>query len=128
MMTFSKFKGYIGAKIDGATTINVYGTKAPNDAVYPYCVYKLKNVDNPSLIKEVWACEIDYWNKAANNENEIDSTAILTAVEAVKAVMNGGWQVESEGFFKSYLDFADEIPDPDDGIYRFQQRYIIELR
>ncbi|RPJ73105.1 MAG: hypothetical protein EHM20_00040 [Alphaproteobacteria bacterium] len=128
MMTFAKFKEYIGAKIDAATTINVYGTKAAKDAVYPYCVYKLKNIDNPSLIKEIWACEIDYWDKVANNEDEISSDTILTAVEAVKAVFNGGWQVETTGFFKSYLDFADEIPDPVDGIYRFQQRYIIELR
>lgn len=128
MMTFAKFKEYIGAKIDAATTINVYGTKPAKDAIYPYCVYKLKNIDNPSLIKEVWACEIDYWDKAANNEDEINSTAILAAVEAVKAVFNGGWQVETDGFFRANIDFADEIPDPQDGIYRFQQRYLIELR
>jgi len=128
MMSFEKFKGYIGAKIDAAVSMGVYGTKPANDAGSIYCVFKLTNIDNPSLIKQVWTCEIDYWNKAANNEDEIDSTAVLTAVEAVKAVMNGGYQVESEGFFRSYLDFASEIPDPLPGVYRFQQRYIIELR
>lgn len=127
-MTFAKFKQYIGEKIDAATTINVYATKPPSDAVFPYCVYKLKNINNDNLIMEKWLCEIDYWNKSASNEDEIDSTTILTAVEAVKAVIHKGWQVESDGFFKTYLDFADEIPDDEPGIYRFHQRYYIELR
>jgi hypothetical protein len=128
MMTFAKFKQYIGEKIDAATTINVYATKLPSDAVFPYCVYKLKNISNENINKEIWQCEIDYWNKAATNEDEIDSTAVLTAVEAVKAVIHKGWQVETDGFFRGYLDFADEIPDDTPGIYRFNQRYIIELR
>lgn len=128
MMTFARLKQLIGEKIDAATTINVYATKPPQDAIFPYCVYKLKNVTNDSLIIEKWLCEIDYWNKATSNEDEFDSGSILTAVEAVKAVMNGGWQVESDGFFKCYLDFADEIPDDSPGIYRYHQRYYLELR
>jgi hypothetical protein len=128
MMTFAKLKQYIGEKIDAATTINVYGTKPSADAVYPYCVYKLKNINNDDINKERWLLEIDYWNKSLLNEDEIDSTAVLVAVEAIKAVMHKGWQVETDGFFRSFLDFADEIPDDTPGIYRFNQRFIIDLR
>jgi hypothetical protein len=125
MMTFDKFKERITAKLIAATGLGVHSLVAGDDAISPYLVFKLKNIKNEELIKEIWMLEIDYWN--VSGSGSIDSTNALIAAEAVKAVMNGGWQVETDGFFKSYLDFADEIPDDNPGIYRYNQRYYIEL-
>lgn len=124
MLTFGKLKEFIGLKIDTATTIGVYSNKVPNDKSYPCVVMKFPDC-TPEETKEVWTLELDFWDKEA--DNDVDSTDVLTAVEAVKAVLNRSWQVETGGCFKSYLDFAGEILDDTVGVYRFNQRYEITM-
>ena len=127
MMPFGKLKEYIGAKIDTATTIDVYGTEAvfADDEEVEYLVYKFPSGNNnDSLVIEKWILEIDYWKKSFESN---DSTTILAAAEAVKTALNGRWQVEIEGFYKCYIDFASEIPTGEDGVYHFHQRYVITL-
>lgn len=128
MISFSNLKKYICSKIDAATTLNVYSLKIPQNTTNPYpcIVVYFYNIDNPSLIKQVWIIELHYWNSV--NSDSVDSSSVLTAVEAVKAVMNGGWQVESDGFFRTYLENEREIPEPQPGVYHYYQQYICELR
>ena len=124
MLTFGKLKEYIGLKIDTATTINVVGNKIALDKVYPCVVMKFPTCI-PEEAKEDWILELDFWDKEA--DNDVDSTDILTAVELVKVAMNRSWQVETGGFFKSYLEFEGEIPDDTVGVYHFNQRYQITM-
>lgn len=120
MLTFGKLKEYIGLKIDTATTLNVFSNKVPNDKSYPCIVMKFPDC-TPEEVRERWTLELDFWDKEA--DNDVDSTDVLVAVEAIKAAFNRGWQTETGGFFRTYLDFEGEIPDDTPGVYRFNQRY-----
>jgi hypothetical protein len=126
MMTFAKFKQYIAARVDAVTSgILVYNTKPPINVTSPYIVITYPSSDNESEIREDWIVEMNFWNKSTTDS--IDSTSVLIAVEAVKTSFNCGWQSENDGFFRSYLDFAGEIPDPEPQVYRYQQRYQVKL-
>lgn len=131
MMNFASFKKYVAARIDSVVSINVYTTKLPDkkipDAtIYPCLVITFQAIENENLIKEKWIVEINYWSVV--NSGSIDSTNVLAALDAVKGSLHGGWQTESEGFFKSYLDTEFEVPDPQPGVYHFYQKYEFTVR
>ncbi len=121
-MTFKNLKKYVGARIDELTTINVYAKNAPEEAVFPYIVFKFPSSSYP-YNREDKIVEIDYW------DNKQDSTTILDQSDLVKKGFNLYWQTEgSDGFYRSDIIFEGEIPDTDPNMSRIQQRYLLKVR
>lgn len=128
-MVLTKLKYYIKQRLEEISGINVYEGNAPDNAVFPYLVFKFPSASNAFRVTRTdRIMEIDYWND--NN----DDTSVLAASEIVrngdgdqKIGLDFSRQNEAEGFYKCYWDWEGEIPDPDKEIYHFQQRYILQV-
>lgn len=119
-MTFKELKTIINTRLSNLVNIDVYDYK-PIQARFPYLVFKLTSSSYIKRTREDRILEIDYWN------NSNDDTAVMAASDAVKQALNYGWQVEDEGFFRSFIEFEGEIPDPNPDITRINQRYEINI-
>jgi hypothetical protein len=128
MITYDKMLQYIGARIHLASpTIKIFSNKPERTSDYPYCVYKLFNNSHDESICERYTLQIDFWDKASNNEENIDTTNILMHIENVKGSFKDGIQSESDGAFKSELTFNSEVPEDTRGIYHHIQKYLLKI-
>jgi hypothetical protein len=130
-MTLKELKECVYTRLKILSGITVFDGKAPEDAVFPYLVYKLTSSNHNFRNRTDRVLDIDYW------DNSNDDTALLTASDYVRkgrtidGVQHFGldysWQTDTNGFFRSYVDFEGEIPEPSPGMSRMQQRYIINV-
>lgn len=130
-MEISKLQYYISQRLLNLTDINVYNRKVPDNATYPYLVFKFESSSHNYSNRKDWILTIDYWNDSN------DDTDILEAAENIKngrtvgdtdyIGLNFSTQNENEGFYKCEIDFEGEIPDIEPNISRFNQRYLIKL-
>lgn len=132
-MELVNLKPYIKSRLESLVNIDVYEENPYGVATFPYLVFKIPSgtpiIDN--RIDRI--LEIDYWS------NSFDNSAVLEAAGVVKKGkyvddeltvigFDGSFQYETEGFYRSYLDFEGEIPDTEQNIYRINQRYILLVR
>jgi predicted metal-binding protein len=126
-MELSDLKTYVKQRLEDLSNINVYDTKAPDNATFPYLVYKFSACNYLVRERKDWILELDFWNDS-NNDSEI-----LQAAEYVKngresySGMNISTQNESEGFYYCHIDFEGEIEDPEHDITRYNQIYILKV-
>jgi len=130
-MELSKLKYYISQRLLNLTDILVYNGKAPDDKVFPYVVFKFESCNYTVRQRKDWVLTLDFW------QDSTDDTDILQAAENIKngrsvgendyIGLNNSTQNESEGFYKCEIDFEGEIPDTENDISRYNQRYIVKL-
>lgn len=132
-MDFSDLKAYIKSRLESLVDIDVYDGNPACVYPFPYLNFKIPS-GTPIIDTRIdRILEIDFW------DNSLDSSAIYAAAELVKKGIyvngeltvigfDGSWQCEVEGFYRSYLDFEGEIPDPEQNISRLNQRYILMVR
>lgn len=128
MITMDKLKQYVGNRIHLASpTLKIHSNKPGDKTTYPYCVFKVYNNSQNESICERYTLQLDFWDKASNNEENIDTTIILTHIEAVKISFKDGYQTESDGAFKIELEFNSEVPDDMKGVYHHIQKYLLKV-
>lgn len=126
-MEISRLKYYISQRLLNLTSINVYNGKVPDNASFPYLVFKFFSSSHTVRHRKDWILEIDFWNDSN------DDTSILEAAENVKTGngevigLDSSTQNESEGFYYANIDFEGEILDTEPNISRFNQRYILKV-
>jgi len=129
----SELKYYISQRLVNLSGINVYDLNAPNNAEFPYLVYKFTSSSNTERKRIDWILELDYW------DNTNDDTDILLAVKKVKNGIYDGdelivpgldysYQYETEGFYQCFEEFQGEIPQPESNISRMNQRFLLKVR
>lgn len=121
-MTFKNLKKYVGARLDELTTLSIYSKNAPENASFPYVVFKFPSTSFPYNKWDKKIVEIDFW------DNKQDSSAILDASDLIKVGFDLYWQSEgSNGFYRSNIIFEGEIPDTNPNMSRIQQRYLLTV-
>jgi hypothetical protein len=120
-MTLKELKTIINTRLNDIVSIGVHDGKASNDASFPYLIFKFPSASYTVRTREDRIMEIDYW------DNTNDDSDILDASDAVKQALNYGWQSETQGFLRAFIEFEGEIPDPDTDISRIQQRFEIKV-
>jgi len=125
-MDFNYLKQYVGARLDELTTIGVHSKQAPETipgvSSFPYLIYLLSSSSWETRKRGDWICEIDFW------DDQNDSSAIITAAEAIKAGFDYYWQSETQGYYQSHLEFYSEIPTGIPEMSRINQRYLLKVR
>ena len=97
----------------------VYKEIAPQDATFPYVVYRLPT-SNDTEGREDFILEIDIW------DNNTNTTALETLTESIDRKLNRFKYVDSKLSACSYRINRMMIPDPDTSIKRRQLRYEIK--
>jgi hypothetical protein len=120
-MTLKELKAIMYTRLSNIASIGIHDGKASKDASFPYLVFKFPSASYTIRTREDRILEIDYWD---NTNDDID---ILAASDDVKQALSYGWQDETQGFFRSFIEFEGEIPDPDSDISRIQQRFEIRI-
>lgn len=132
-MEIDRLEYYIGQRLLNLTDITVYNRKAPDnpdETNFPYVVMNIESINY--LVENRGDCilNLDFWNDS-NDDSEI--------IQASKDIKNGrtvgentyigfkcSTQNESEGFYKSDIDFESPIIDQEPDISHYNQRYIIK--
>ncbi|MGD9276508.1 MAG: hypothetical protein PVJ67_05025 [Candidatus Pacearchaeota archaeon] len=130
-MELIELKTYVKERLENLSNINVYDTKVPDEATFPYLVYKFNACNYLVRERKDWILELNFWN------DSYDDSEILQAAEYVKngrtegeteyIGLNISTQNESEGFYYCHIDFESEIEDPEPNITRYNQRYILKV-
>lgn len=126
-MEIDRLKYYIAQRLNELSPINMYDSKPLGDM--PYGVFKFYTCNYAVRHRKDWILEIDYWD-----DNTDDST-VLSAAIAVKngdeeeeiIGLNNSTQDETEGFYQCTIEFEGEIPDTEQNISRYNQRYILKV-
>ena len=125
-MEIDRLQYYIAQRLSSLTSINVYNSKVPDSATYPYVVFKFVASSNTVRHREDWILELDYWS------NSNDDSAILQAAIYIKSGtdtiigLNNSTQNETEGFYYCVIDFEAELPTSESNISRYNQRFLIK--
>ena len=130
-MEIDRLQYYIAQRLLTLTDINVYNKVVPDEANYPYVVFKAITSSHNIRHRKDWILELDYW------EDSNDNTAILQAainiktgrtVDEVKYIgLDSSTQTEAEGFYYCNIDFEAELPSLEPNVSRYNQRFLIEV-
>lgn len=126
-MEIDRLKYYIAQRLNDLSPINMYDSKPLGNM--PYGVFKFYACNYTVRHRKDWILEIDFW------DDDIDDSTVLSAAIAVKngdedediIGLNNSTQSESEGFYYCTIDFEGEIPDTEQNISRYNQRYILKV-
>lgn len=133
-MELSKLKPHIKNRLETLTDIDIYDGVAKTGAEYPYLIYTFPfpGTNEIRQTRTDRIMEIDFWNDSN------DDTTVLEAAENIKNGrtvdeieyygLNNSSQVETEGFYKCYIDGDTyEIKDPNKDIVHLKQRYLFHI-
>jgi len=126
-MNIDKLKYYIGQRLITLTDINVYNSKVPDDATFPYVVFTFDACSYNTRHRKDWILTLDFW------EDSNDETDILASAISIKdgtgliVGLNNSTQNEAEGFYQCTIDFEGELPSLEPDVSRYNQRYIIKV-
>lgn len=131
-MKLSRLKYYIAQRLTNLLDITVYDGIPEDDATMPYAIFKITSTNTPVRRRLDRMLEIDFW------DDNTDDTNILAAADAARdgkfsgdTLLYPGFdysvQSETDGFYKSFLQFEGEIPDTESRISRINQRYVLQV-
>jgi len=125
MIAFGNLKKYIASRIDVVVLSDVFTNKSPANNFTNYIVITFPSSSFDNIIQENWMVQIDFWKKS--DVDNVDSTDIQLDVENVKSCLNNSYDTQIDGFYRCYIEFESEIPDPDPSVYHYQQRYQVKV-
>jgi hypothetical protein len=131
-MEIDKLVEYVKARIENLTNLTVYNKKSPTtNKVYPNVVFRFYTNSYLVRHRKDWILEIDYWNDTPDDSDIIQAAIDIKNGRTVDEVdyigLNNSTQDETEGFYKCYIDFESDIPDPEPYISHYHQRYIVQV-
>src|SRR5690625_3891470 len=103
-------------QIDGAHEYDTYRTQAPEDATYPYVVFKLYPIDNTEDGRDDYMLEISCWDKS---ESPSDKRVLELADSIRKALTNSRHLDDRNLIYPSKKPSLGYVPDPNDLIKRY---------
>lgn len=121
-MEFKYLKKYVGNRIDGAVSIDVFSKLNYIEGPYPCAVFSFPSSSNEIRLRSDYILEIDFW------DNTINSITISEQAELLKTEFNYGWESQAEGYYQSHIIFMGEIPTGKPELSRIQQRYLLKVR
>ena len=98
---------------------NVYFEQAPENATFPYIVFKLPN-STENEAREDFILEVDIW------DNNSDTTTLETLTNNIDTQLNRTHHTETNVVCSIYRINRLMIPDPDPNIRRRQLRYQVQ--
>jgi len=124
----NKLKQYIYTRLDALTEIGVYDGKPTSTATFPYLVFTVQIVRKINT-KETGLLKINYW------DDTDDDSAILTASKYIKEGriidevelpgFDPGWEVQSDLFYRTYLENESQPTEPESNMSRVLQSFLL---
>lgn len=129
-MTLERLKYHIKQRLSNLVDIGVYDGKVPNDAVFPYLVFRITDTSYLVRTRADRRLEINYWNDSNDDFDILEASNTVKKGKYINDILsvNGlDYSIEynEDGFYKSYIEFESEIPDSEPYISRIQQRYVV---
>jgi hypothetical protein len=127
-MEVDRLEYYIGERLKNLTDINVYNKKTPDlENIFPYLVYKLNACNYLVRHRKDWTLEIDYWQDSNDDTDILESASNVKNGVGEVVGLNNSSQNETEGFYQCHIDFEGNIPDTEQNISRYNQRFILKV-
>jgi hypothetical protein len=131
-MEIDKLVEYMKARIENLTDLTVYNKKSPtSNKVYPNVVFRFSTNSYNVRHRKDWILDIHYWNDSPDDDDIIQASIDIkngrTVGETEYIGLNNSTQDENEGFYKCYIDFERDIPDPEPNISHYYQRYLVQV-
>ena len=122
MQNLSRLKELVYNGLYNASGLTVYDFKVPVSSPFPYIVFKLTSSSNQERNRTDYTLELHFWTDGNNQSTLLDSMI------AVKNNFNYKWQSETDIMFQSHIEFEAELPEIEENISHFSQRYILKVR
>jgi len=128
-MDLGKLKYYINARLESLTDINIYDGSAPENATFPYLVYIIQSSTKEEHNKHR-ILEIDFWDDTNDDSAILAASKVVEEGKYVGGVLtvyglDKSYQVETEGYYRCYIDMDGEIPVIESNMSRIYQRYLL---
>lgn len=98
-----------------------YHKKAPNNAAYPYKVFRLKSSDFPNIDRDDIELEIDFWDRAE------DPKVIEDIADQVEALFHDKVYPEPPIHPAFFRDGRYDLDDPDKTLQHILLRFMVQL-